>query len=574
MAARRLTVANVVAATLVTTTTIVLGTLGAIEHAKRRDDEWMRLRRVTKAQTEEMAVALAVPVWNIDRGAIEKILDSQAQVPAIEAMVVQAAGHTHARVRDPRHGLVPSDGRKIPAAGLLAEERTIVYGDEQIGTIRLYATPRLLQQQLRDALMRTVISIVLVDLLLIVFVYVVLLRAVVRPLEAVERYAGAVSAEGSGDTPSIGPAPTAELESLRVSIESMVGLLELREERFRSIFESVNDAIFIHDAENGAILDVNPRMCEMFGYSREEVKDLSIAALSSGEDEYSGKRAMELIRGARPGDRQLFEWHTRKKDGSLFWVEVSIRAATIGGLRRVVAVVRDVTPRKEMEEALRRSERMSAMGSLVAGVAHEVRNPLFGIAAALEAFEAEFGGGPDVAEYMTTLRNDVGRLSRLMNDLLDYGRPHPLQRHVQSMAPVIDEAVRICLPRARERQIQLRQQAATALPYVSIDADRMLQVLKNVIENAIDFSPFGEVVSIDARSEDSGFLSCVVTDHGPGFSREDLANLFEPFFTRRRGGSGLGLPIAQKIVSEHGGAIVAGNQEGGGARMEIRLPVG
>jgi PAS domain S-box-containing protein len=401
------------------------------------------------------------------------------------------------------------------------------------------------------------------------------LRAVVRPLQAVERYAGAVSAEdGSGATPAIGPAPTAELESLRVSIESMVNLLELREERFRSIFESVNDAIFIHDADTGAILDVNARMCEMFGYTREEAKGIDIGTLSSGEPQFTNETGVERIRSSRPGDRQLFEWHTRHKDGRLFWVEVSIRSATIGGLRRAVAVVRDITQRKEMEDALRRSERMSAMGSLVAGVAHEVRNPLFGIAAALDAFEAEFGGGPDVAEYMTTLRNDVSRLSRLMNDLLDYGRPHPLQCHTQSIVPVLDEAVRICLPRARERRIELRPEIAATLPPVDIDADRILQVLKNVIENAIDFSAFGESVAIETRGDGNGTLLCTITDHGPGFAPEDLKHLFEPFFTRRRGGSGLGLPIAQKIVSEHHGSIVASNREGGGAKVEIRLPVG
>src|SRR6266498_2556315 len=102
-----------------------------------------------------------------------------------------------------------------------------------------------------------------------------------------------------------------------------------------------------------------------------------------------------------------------------------------------------------MEEALRRGETMSMMGSLAAGVAHEVRNPLFGIAATLDAFEAELGGGEAVAEYLATLRNDVSRLSRLMHDLLDYGRPQQIERRVQSIRPVIAEAVRVCTARAR-----------------------------------------------------------------------------------------------------------------------------
>jgi signal transduction histidine kinase len=243
----------------------------------------------------------------------------------------------------------------------------------------------------------------------------------------------------------------------------------------------------------------------------------------------------------------------------------------IGGARRVVAVSRDITQRKEMEEALRRSETMSAMGALVAGVAHEVRNPLFGITATIDAFEAEFGSGEGAAEYMTTLRNDVGRLSRLMHDLLEYGRPQTLEPHLQDLQPLLAETLRICAPRARERHIEIREDIARELPEVSIDTDRMLQVLKNVVENAIAFSREGEAVEISAHSTDGMSVVLAVADHGPGFRNEDLPHVFKPFFTRRPGGSGLGLAIAQKIVTEHGGTISAANRPGGGAVIEIRL---
>ena len=570
MPARRLSVANVVAATLVTVTTLVLAMFGVPDYFDRRDKELSRLHRVARAQTTELAVALSVPVWNIDRTQIDRILDSQAEVPPIAGIIVNAAGRPHARTRDANWRFVASDG--VPSTeGLLVEERPIVFDGQNIGTVRLFMTPKFVEEDLRQTAMRIVRAILAADLALIVFVYLVLWRTVLRPLKSIERYAVAVSAEEQRAAPAEIAGSAAELENLRTSIETMVQLLEQREERFRSIFESVDDAILILDVENVRLLDVNAGMCAMFGYTRKEAKQLRAGSLSSGVPPYTPENARRLLLGAGPAS-QLIEWQMRHKDGHLFWVEANIRPAMIGGVRRVVAVIRDITARREMEEALRRSERMSMMGALVGGVAHEVRNPLFGIAAALDAFEAEFGANEETAEYMKVLRSDVSRLNRLMQDLLDYGRPHELVRSRQSIRPVLAETGRVCAAQAREQQIEIRQQIAAGLPEVSVDADRMLQVFRNVVENAIEFSAAGSEVVLDVRNGSSA-LVVTVTDRGPGFRAEDLAHIFEPFFTRRRGGSGLGLAIAQKIVAEHDGTIAARNAEGGGGLIEVGLPL-
>src|ERR1041385_766778 len=355
----------------------------------------------------------------------------------------------------------------------------------------------------------------------------------------------------------------------------MVNLLELREERFRSIFESANDAIFILDHESAAILDVNARLYDLFGYTPEELDDLDLGVLSAGTPPYAFGDALAQIRALMPGDQRLIEWRARHKDGHLFWVELSLRAAMIGNALCVVSVVRDIDARKAMEEKLRRSETMSAMGNIVAGVAHEVRNPLFGIAATVDAFEAEFGAGGDVGEYLATLRNDVSRLGRLMNDLLDYGRPQQSERRLQSIRPIVAEALRVCAAQAKEKRIELRAEISPDLPNVSVAADRMLQVFRNVVENAIDFSAAGEPVllRVSQDGEAAPALVFTIADRGPGFRAEALPHLFEPFFTRRAGGSGPGLATLQKIAAQHGGTIAAHNAPGGGGVVEIRLPV-
>jgi PAS domain S-box-containing protein len=574
MTRRRISLAKFVAATLVTVTTLLLVALGIAAYrseAKRQRDD---LDGLVKVQADGLAVALAVPVWNIDRPVIAQILEAMGKPKSIYGISVIAAGETYGRARNADWELLPWDGRNVPA-GMIFQERQIVYGENPIGIVRLYVTTARIDRALHRLLFEVAGAGVSIDLLIIVSVYLVLWRSVLRPLTEIERYAGAVSAGArQRGAPSAGSA--AELESLRSSIESMVNLLELREERFRSIFESANDAIFILDSESGAILDVNARLYDLFGYTHEEVDSLNLGVLSSGAPPYTYDDAVAQVRSLEPGDRRIMEWRARRKDGSLFWVEISLRAAMIGNAMCVVSVVRDIDERKAMEAALRRGETMSMMGSLVAGVAHEVRNPLFGIAATLDAFEAEFGGGESVTEYLATLRNDVSRLSRLMHDLLDYGRPQQLERRVQSIRPVVAEAIRVCAALTKEKGIEIREEIADNLPYVSINADRMLQVLKNVVENAVEFSAPGQAVTLRVREDQNGAaaaLVCTVADRGPGFRHEDLPHVFEPFFTRRQGGSGLGLAIVQKIVGDHGGTIAAKNAMEGGGIVEIRLPI-
>jgi len=134
--------------------------------------------------------------------------------------------------------------------------------------------------------------------------------------------------------------------------------LRFNEERFSTIFDSVNDAIIIHDADSGAILDVNQRMTALFGYPREEASRMTMEALSSGEPPYTQRDAVAWIKRASSGKPQFFEWQYRHKDGRLFWGEVNMRIAVIGGLDRVLVVVRDITQRKLVEERLHESERL------------------------------------------------------------------------------------------------------------------------------------------------------------------------------------------------------------------------
>jgi PAS domain S-box-containing protein len=346
----------------------------------------------------------------------------------------------------------------------------------------------------------------------------------------------------------------------------------ISEAHFAAIFDAVNDAIMLRDPENGAIVEANARAVEMFGYSRDEFRSLPAGSLSATPGGFDAQNALLAIqRAAR--EPALYAWQARHRDGHSFWIEINARLAEIDGRRLVLLVARDITRRRMVEEALRLSERLSSLGSLVTGVAHEVRNPLFGITATISAFEAEFGKQPAMTDYAASLRRDDTRLTSHMNDLLEYGRPPELVPRVQPFETIIGEAMRVCAPLAKTRGITVTFDSEGALPRVYADAGRIVQVLKNVIENAIDFSPESGTVTVRARGVDDGSaLAVSVSDRGAGFRTDELPRVFDPFYTRRHGGTGLGLPIAQKIVHQHGGQITASNSPSGGGEIEIVLP--
>jgi len=334
----------------------------------------------------------------------------------------------------------------------------------------------------------------------------------------------------------------------------------------------------------GRLLRTNRCFEQVTGWTRAELQDEGWMDRLQPPDRYpaatvdvrrylrdgSWPREIDAPLLTRSGEERTISWRNsavRDEEGRI------VGTLSVGA--DVTDKLRAIAERERLQESLRRSATLSAVGSLVAGVAHEVRNPLFGIAATLDAFEAEIGTSPAAHEYVEVLRNDLGRLRRLMDDLLVYGRPLTLTRQVQPLAPLVAEALRSGRPRAAARGVVLKSELEEHLPQVPLDADRMLQVLNNLLENAVEMcAPQGTVV-VSARYEpgDPPNVVCAVRDEGPGFRSEDLPRLFEPFFSRRRGGSGLGLAIVQKIVGDHGGEVTAGNAPGGGAVVAVRLPV-
>ncbi len=327
-------------------------------------------------------------------------------------------------------------------------------------------------------------------------------------------------------------------------------------------FDSISLPVLLIEA-GGAVGRLNEAARALAGVSFADCLQRRLEQLGRGEPWLTASR---LAVAARAFGRLAPAAEQCASEGRSW--EVRAQPLPTGG--RVIVTMHDLTDLKRLQESVSRNATMSAMGLLVAGVAHEVRNPLFGLGALLDTFESQ--AEPRQAFPVEPFRRGLTRLQNLMQQLLDYGQPVPLVRSPQALARALREAVETCGSLARERQVEVVLAAPSDLPRVCIDESRIVQVFSNLLDNAIRHSPAGGRVTLSAAAG-AGWIECRVEDAGPGVAAADLASIFEPFFTRRRGGTGLGLAIVQKIVVEHGGVVTCCGREGGGARMVVRLPL-
>ncbi|MBL8983304.1 MAG: PAS domain-containing protein [Gemmatimonadetes bacterium] len=228
--------------------------------------------------------------------------------------------------------------------------------------------------------------------------------------------------------------------------------------------------------------------------------------------------------------------------------------------QRVILVLQELTTLLALQHEVQRRETLARMGELVAGVAHEVRNPLFAITSLLDAARQRLGNQPDFARLAPMFDAQVERLSALMRDLLEYGRPAELERRATTVQALVDAAQLALAPIAAAAGITLRAEVGDAGTHLlEVDRVRFGQLLVNLGGNAIQHAPPGGVVMIGAVRH-SGSLVLSVSDDGPGFPPDLLPHVFEPFVTRRPGGTGLGLAIAHRVAHQHGAKIEAANR--------------
>jgi len=357
--------------------------------------------------------------------------------------------------------------------------------------------------------------------------------------------------------------------------------LKKSEANYRAIFASANDAIFIHNVETGDIIDVNQRMCEIYGYRREEARRLNVESLSSGEPPYTQKEALNWIKKAVKGKPQLFEWYAKDKYGRLFWVEVNLKRVVIGGIGRLLAVVRDITERKRAEEKFKKA--INIKSEFISMVSHELRTPLTAIQEGIGIVLDRVCGNINIKQrkYLDIAKRNLDRLSRLINSVLDFQKLEAGKVEFNVQKNDINEAIkdvkRTMTTLAHGKGLNFELRLSKRLPKVKFDKDRITQVITNIIDNAIKFTKRGDIIVTTDKKDNT--IHVAIQDTGCGIKKEDMPRLFHKFQQlqtieeRQIGGTGLGLAISKEIIERHKGKIWAESRFGQGTTFHFVLPI-
>ena len=351
---------------------------------------------------------------------------------------------------------------------------------------------------------------------------------------------------------------------------------KLAEEKFHKIFMTTPDCITITRLKDGLITDVNKGFEDIVGWKRE----IAIGTKSS-EPPLNfwvdiSERYFLVSELATGRDVHNHEFEFRRSDGSVRSGIYSARPINIDGEESLIFILKDITEQKRMEKELVESNRMKIMSQIASGVAHEVRNPLHAIQAISEAMAVDMDENSDYQDYLMHIKAQVGRLSHLMNDLLDLGKPiQPSQFGEALLTDIAAASLRYWIeahPRLSQKVKIVNNLQGDDL--VLVDTGKIQQVIINLMDNAIQHSPQDEEILLEIGKASENYLMVKVTDKGAGIKSQDQPMVFEPFYTTRKSGTGLGLSLCKHIVESHGGTIeIVNNENTPGCTARFTLPV-
>jgi len=244
-----------------------------------------------------------------------------------------------------------------------------------------------------------------------------------------------------------------------------------------------------------------------------------------------------------------------------------------GEILGVVILFRDISDLQALKREIARTQHLAALGSLAAGVAHEIRNPLSSIKGFATYFKERYREIPADRETAEIMIGEVERLNRVIGQLLEFARPTTLHLEKGSIAVLVEDVLKIIAGEMGEKKIALRKEL-TALPDISFDKDKMKQVFLNLFLNALGAMDKGGTLTVKAPPVNEQWLQIEIIDTGTGIAKEDLGRIFDPYFTTKPSGTGLGMAIVQKILTAHHGEIKLESEPGKGTRATILLPSG
>lgn len=346
--------------------------------------------------------------------------------------------------------------------------------------------------------------------------------------------------------------------------------LKKTRELYKLISENASDLIKVYSKDK-TIVYASPSHEKVLGFSPDELIGQHVLDVIQAEEQEPLKRMSKNLHDS--GEPQLIQLKLKTKDNKAFYSETTVSPVYNEnmGIESYVTVGRNITERIENDKALRNLDRLSIIGQLAAGVAHEIRNPLTSLKGFSKLLKTSTPSEKQ-NEYLSIISDELDRIDMIVNEFMSLAKPQAIQFEQGNLISIIDSTINVLRPQAMLDNVQF------TVKYPKEDnlelqcsPNQLKQVFVNVLKNAIESMPNGGNVSIGIRKWKKKRVVITFKDEGPGIDKELLKYLGTPFYTTKDKGIGLGLTVSNKIVQEHDGTMKIDSQQGKGTTVKIEL---
>ncbi|WHY01214.1 ATP-binding protein [Neobacillus sp. DY30] len=359
-----------------------------------------------------------------------------------------------------------------------------------------------------------------------------------------------------------------KLYRLNHRLTDMYKMVEASESKYRLIAENTSDLIMVMDKDHN-LTYFSPSHEMVLGYQSDELEAVKICKFIHPEDVEMFKNTIDGMFNHK--EMKSIEFSLQHKQGQ--WIEFESRCVPVDGdngeVEHIVIISRDISERKKAEEILLQSEKLSIVGELAAGVAHEIRNPLTTIKGFIQLFKWENGAD----EINDLLLSELGRIETITSEMLTLGKPQAVQLHRMNLRELVENTLELLSPQAHMENIQFNTYVEEGEFFITGEKNQLKQVFLNVLKNAFESMHDGGIIHINLYKGEKGQCVLSVKDEGCGIPEEILPRLGEPFYTLKEKGTGLGLMICNKIIKQHHGTITYQSKAQQGTLVEIKLPL-
>ncbi len=361
-------------------------------------------------------------------------------------------------------------------------------------------------------------------------------------------------------------------QMLEIKVRDRTRELAESEAKYRTLVEEIRDGYFVN--QDGRIVFSNKAFSDMHGYTVDEVIGRPYTDFVAPE---SLDEVMKTYKSriAEKRAREHYVYNRRHKDGSSLPTENKVVLTVYNGQKAALGICRDITERLKIEKRIREAENLAHIGEITTSLAHEIRNPLSAARMSIQMLLKSDSFKGNERRRLEILEQEVGRLNKIVSEMLDFAKPMRFNPAPGSLVSLVRSCLEAIDARMLEKDIVVTGKFPGKLPAVCMDHEKMEQAVINLLLNAAEAVDEGGTIDIAIKRTRGLYqsLAVVIADNGHGIEPESMPYIFDPFFTRKTKGTGLGLANAKKIIEAHGGTIELGPNEPSGTRAMFTLPL-